>query len=734
MGDVVLDLLLKKRNALDLEREDYDTLVGQVKDAIKYGDATVLADEDLVAYRDKAVQILTTNRDALEVVPEAASAEIIETEYLEAEQEAVEAIKEASAALEDVPPASKPERIPVAKPASDCLGPHALKAASEEAIDTLSDSQRRAMTTTAVTLELTDEDWNSFTTTDLIAVANLLIQRNEFGFYNEDTVAELQAEIKTIRDKLEQGNTLTSDTFSKSMRPLATECLTIKKVDLAKRYKAHRIDYSRFQFFECSREEARPDDYEPWDIEKVFVKKPELLDKLEQVAKTVAIVQTCGSAQVLRITGEQATPFATVGPDEFKSIIGGRMTLQLPCTVRPETMSRRDAYREWPDHIHLRGFGFRSDVPPLCIYKRHNTHKNMDELVFNRFGGFGVNVLTEEPDREVRKQLDHMYEFWHDDVCRGNVELYEYLLNFHAFVTQKPEVKFTSFPLFVGDQGTGKSISTDPIRTIIGPKHSLLTNKSDAVFGRFNDHLVDKTLCIMNEFTFDVKRGDLNALKCLTTDSVISVETKGAPVYQIDNYTHYIFCTNDYKSIPIEPGDRRVGTIDFQKVLIDHPGLYERISWMHDKSGHNHIRLCEAFLYDLLRRDISQVNPAASPPLTEAKSDEKVAGLTSAKELHRKYLIESCQRGYLIGFSGWPANIPNKDLKRKLTDYYIKHGYESEDLKFNSIMREWVRDFGFEEGPNNTGRSKNTPDRSNLIGKLEKVVKLQSGYIEENSD
>ena len=446
-------------------------------------------------------------------------------------------------------------------------------------------------------------------------------------------------------------------------------------------------------------------------------------------------MQTNGGAQILRITGDQDTPFATVSNDSFKNISGGKMTLRMPGTKRDLTMSRLDVYREWPERVQLRAFGFRSDAPPSCIYKRHNPYKGCSELVFNRFSGFGVQVLEEEPDKEVRQQLENMYEFWHDTVCRGNAELYKYLLDFHAFVTNKPEIKFTSFPLLVGEPGTGKSISTDPIRTIIGPKHALLTNKSDSVFGRFNDHLVDKTLCILNEFTFDVKRGDLSALKGLTSDTIISVETKGVPVYQINNYTHYIFCTNDYRSIPIEKGDRRVGTIDFQTVLSDHPEIYPKIEGMDCKSGQKHIQLCEGFLYDLLRRDISQVDPTSSPPLTEAKSEEKVAGLTSPKDLHLKYLVESCMERRFIGTGGgWPPNMPNSKLKLLLQEYYMNNGLDKEDLKFISVMRTWVSVLGFSDGPNTDGRTKNMPTRSDLISKLEMMLKLSPGFIEENSE
>ena len=225
------------------------------------------------------------------------------------------------------------------------------------------------------------------------------------------------------------------------------------------------------------------------------------------------------------------------------------------------------------------------------------------------------NDWTDFPIKEhpLDMSADTSLIYQHFDlVSNHDAKVKEYLLNWFAYMVQKPGIKSRVALLFHGDQGSGKStVGEDLMKAILGQDKMMVTDKIDLLLGRFADTR-GKLLVCLNEakgkdtFTVD------NLLKDYITRSTCEVEKKGVDAFTAKAFDRLIFTTNSKNSIPFQQGDRRwmVSSMDNSK-----NNDMEYFNALHkvfeDKT------IMRKFFEELMTRDISNWDPINDRPITE---------------------------------------------------------------------------------------------------------------------
>jgi hypothetical protein len=255
-----------------------------------------------------------------------------------------------------------------------------------------------------------------------------------------------------------------------------------------------------------------------------------------------------------------------------------------------------------------------------------------DEFIFdpNRPYVKGSKTLNLYDGLGTKSVKGHCYKFLHHlrwMVCKGDKQLYRYLLTFLAQIVQQPGIKPGIALALVGKRGAGKSLIGETMgRLISGPDNRLgyyvQTADQNHIFGNHNDHMAKALLLQDEEATW---AGDVRAEKKLNnfiTAPTLLVNPKNLPAIQMKNFTRIFIIANDGWSVPTSWEDERryfilyvsnnrCGDIPYFKAI--HDAL--------DNGGY------EALMYFLMHYDISKIDLRIAP-VTEGLIDQKIESLT----------------------------------------------------------------------------------------------------------
>jgi hypothetical protein len=152
-----------------------------------------------------------------------------------------------------------------------------------------------------------------------------------------------------------------------------------------------------------------------------------------------------------------------------------------------------------------------------------------DPKAFNLWRGFSV-----EPAKgKCKRYLAHLFE----NVCRGNGEHFNYLLNWMARAVQSPELQGEVAVVMRGREGTGKGVAISQFGKLFG-QHYLHISQPDHLTGHFNAHLQSVSVLFADEAFFAGDRRHEGVLKALITEPTLMVEIKGVDAFQVRNSLH----------------------------------------------------------------------------------------------------------------------------------------------------------------------------------------------------
>jgi hypothetical protein len=202
--------------------------------------------------------------------------------------------------------------------------------------------------------------------------------------------------------------------------------------------------------------------------------------------------------------------------------------------------------------------------------------------------------------------LDHLNRVIPDDEFRNH------LLNCLAVLVQKPGQKIGHAIVLIGKQGTGKSLTFQLVRALVGSANHRSV-ESDFLNSKWSAYMANFQVISIEEMMTFGSMETYNRLKPWITERETTVEEKGIQPYRARTPDLFLAATNLDDPISIEAGDRRFAF--YRSPMDPQTGdYYEKLAVAIESEA-------PAFLGLLLGRDISGFNPGARPPTTSAKDD-----------------------------------------------------------------------------------------------------------------
>jgi hypothetical protein len=244
--------------------------------------------------------------------------------------------------------------------------------------------------------------------------------------------------------------------------------------------------------------------------------------------------------------------------------------------------------------------------------------------------------------------LDHILE----NICCGDSDLLIYLLAWMTQGIQHPEVKpEVAIVLRSEERGTGKSFFARYYRKLFG-QHGIELSNSQHLTGRFNEHLEDCCVLVINEALWAGSQTGEAVLKTLITEDTLAIEPKGFSVRFARNYLRVIMTSNAEWVVPAGFDERRFLMLDVGTAHKQDLPYFKAIADQMDNGG------LAAMLYDFQRWDFSGIELRCAPK-TAALMKQKILSL----EPRERWLFDKLHEGRLLTDDiGWCPEVDKSVL------------------------------------------------------------------------
>ena len=201
--------------------------------------------------------------------------------------------------------------------------------------------------------------------------------------------------------------------------------------------------------------------------------------------------------------------------------------------------------------------------PFIDVWLTDPSQKSFNKIVFdptltsinnyNYFNGFkyteGEHAATENPFLNLLKRVSN------------DKKTYEYFIDWIAHIIQKPYKKTNiAIILYSNVKGVGKNCIVDGICKLIKGYSGHVETMED-ITKNFNSHLVNKLFIYGDEIKASSKCIS-DKLKQVITRPTQNMEKKGKDAIEIEDYTNWLFTTNNKDAFKVEQGDRRLFFIE----------------------------------------------------------------------------------------------------------------------------------------------------------------------------
>lgn len=227
---------------------------------------------------------------------------------------------------------------------------------------------------------------------------------------------------------------------------------------------------------------------------------------------------------------------------------------------------------------------------------------------YNLWRGFGCDA---KPGDGHLGFLKHV----RDNLCSGEDELFEYVLNWMARMVQHPDTPGEVALVIRGKKGTGKGFAFRAIGSLLG-QHYIQVSNAKFVVGDFNAHLRDCVFLFADEAFFAGDKKHESILKALITEPTLTVEAKGIDAEPAPNFLHIGVAGNEDWVVPASADERRYVVLDAGDGEMQNTAYFRELQRQLDSGGR------ENLLHYLLRRDLSDFE-VRHVPQTQGLTDQK---------------------------------------------------------------------------------------------------------------
>jgi hypothetical protein len=232
--------------------------------------------------------------------------------------------------------------------------------------------------------------------------------------------------------------------------------------------------------------------------------------------------------------------------------------------------------------------------------------------IFNLWQGYVITEGVESGAHHDQPLCDHIKRVW----CRDIVNHYEYVMNWLAWVLQRPDRKVGVMISVKSRQGTGKGIVLSVMKMIMngdrpcGPMSQV--SNVESILGAYSYGIEGKTLINFDEAYWGGNKKLEGQVKSLITEQTQEIRKKFKDPFFIKNTTAFITTTNSLYFTPITADDRRNFCLDadsdFTDALENKRAYFKNIVKV-PKGEDPHPDVVNDFAYRLYTRDISDFDP-----------------------------------------------------------------------------------------------------------------------------
>ncbi len=256
-----------------------------------------------------------------------------------------------------------------------------------------------------------------------------------------------------------------------------------------------------------------------------------------------AIVSVGGKIRVLREKEpefEMMMHYDLLDKESFRTLLQNELTVVQDAKGNPKKISVADI---WLSHEHRRTYPNGMGLYPS---KAPNGY-------FNTWNGF--TVLAREGDCSLF--LDHIKEV----ICSGNVEIYEWVIDWLADLIQNPDDPKGCAVVMRGGEGIGKGFFANTIGSLFGPHYRHLID-DEHLTNKFNAHLIDAIVVFADEITWGGNKRTSGKLKGMVTEKYLVGERKGVDASLYRNMIHMFIASNEDWLVPAGADSRRWLVLD----------------------------------------------------------------------------------------------------------------------------------------------------------------------------
>ncbi|KAA6398679.1 MAG: hypothetical protein EZS28_005793 [Streblomastix strix] len=216
--------------------------------------------------------------------------------------------------------------------------------------------------------------------------------------------------------------------------------------------------------------------------------------------------------------------------------------------------------------------------------------------------------------------LQMYFDLIKDTIAAGDERVYEYIVNWIAWMIQNPGKKSRAAIILQGRQAIGKNRFTDVIAELTSLYSCPNITNIDEFIGRFNSVVENKMFAVLNEIMNynGSKKGVATVMKSIISDLSIRINEKNQPRRTAENVMNVIYVTNADMPVQLDTDDRRhlvCACETVHQIIEKHK---EDAEYFKELSQSYTQKFYENLMTFLLERDISQFNSAIIP-MTEAK-------------------------------------------------------------------------------------------------------------------
>ena len=369
-----------------------------------------------------------------------------------------------------------------------------------------------------------------------------------------------------------------------------------------------------------------------------------------------AVVRVAGKTRVLNLNDSELT-YSTF--EDFK---------QITQHIKKQDGDRRVGLGSWwlnhPMRRQYRGVTFEPG------YEEEVGGK------YNLWQGFADQPYTGKCDL----YLKHV----RDNICSGNSDHYEYLLDVMADAVQNiGRAGEIAVVVRSTEEGTGKGVFIRNFGMLFGRHYSHISQPHHLT-GKFNAHLERCCVLFADECLWAGDRQHEGILKAIITEPTLMIERKGLDPMQMPNRIHLFVSSNNEWVVPAGPTARRFFVLNVAPTKQKDRKYFAAIEHEMKNGGRN--ALLTFLQHRKITRDIRTV------PQTEALASQKAL---SRRGIDR--LIETvAQNGELPCAHEIYHNVSITDGENKGNGFYAEIKTACPDLKnvssitiINALKKEW---------------------------------------------